>query len=106
MIAIFLPVAFMQGIIGRYLFQFGVTITAGDRSDLAAFHPVYVETAHRDHFTPRGLAYFERMWDSLNSREERLRLYIAEHEGRVAACHALGHPRPCPSPARFASRPP
>ncbi|GAB4242139.1 MAG: efflux RND transporter permease subunit [Candidatus Methylacidiphilales bacterium] len=27
-IAIFLPVAFMQGIIGKYFFQFGVTITA------------------------------------------------------------------------------
>jgi lipid II:glycine glycyltransferase (peptidoglycan interpeptide bridge formation enzyme) len=63
----------------------GVTVTQGDRSDLADFHPIYVETAHRDHFTPRGLAYFERMWDALNAHEERLRLYLAHHDGHVAA---------------------
>ena len=63
----------------------GVVITEGTREDLAAFHPVYVETAHRDHFTPRGLAYFERMWDALNADEQRLRLYLAHHDGHVAA---------------------
>ena len=64
----------------------GVTVTVGQRSDLAAFHQVYVETAHRDHFTPRGLAYFERMWDALNERvPDRLRLYLAHHDGHVAA---------------------
>ena len=63
----------------------GVVITQGTREDLAAFHPVYVETAQRDHFTPRGLAYFERMWDALNAHEERLRLYLAHHDGHVAA---------------------
>lgn len=63
----------------------GVVVRPGTRDDLAAFHEVYVETAARDHFTPRGLVYFERMWDALNSREERLRLYVAEYEGHVAA---------------------
>ncbi len=63
----------------------GVTVTRGGRDDLAAFHPVYVETAHRDHFTPRGLAYFERMWDALNAHEERLSLHLAHHDGHVAA---------------------
>ena len=63
----------------------GVTVSVGTRDDLPAFHSVYVETAHRDHFTPRGLAYFERMWDALNANEERLRLYLAHHDGHVAA---------------------
>lgn len=63
----------------------GVVITQGTREDLAAFHPVYVETAQRDHFTPRGQAYFERMWDALNSHGEHLRLYLAHHDGHVAA---------------------
>lgn len=63
----------------------GVVVSRGDRSALADFHRVYVETAERDHFTPRGLAYFERMWDMLNSREERLRLYCAHHDGHLAA---------------------
>lgn len=63
----------------------GVVVTEGTREDLAAFHPVYVETAARDHFTPRGLAYFERMWDALNSHSQHLRLYLAHHDGHVAA---------------------
>ncbi len=63
----------------------GVTVRQATRADLGAFHEVYVETAARDHFTPRGQVYFERMWDALNSREERMRLYVAEHEGHVAA---------------------
>jgi lipid II:glycine glycyltransferase (peptidoglycan interpeptide bridge formation enzyme) len=64
----------------------GVTITRGSRDDLADFHRVYVETAHRDHFTPRGVVYFERMWDALNSgAPDRLRLYLAHHDGHLAA---------------------
>ena len=53
----------------------GVSVRRGDRSDLAAFHDVYVETAKRDHFTPRPLSYFERMWDSLG---DHIRVYLAE----------------------------
>ena len=64
----------------------GVEVTRGDYDDLAAFHEVYVETAQRDHFTPRGLAYFQRMWTELNGIDpDRLRLYIARHDGHVAA---------------------
>jgi len=64
----------------------GVEVTRGDYDDLAAFHEVYVETAKRDHFTPRGLDYFQRMWSELNSIDpDRLRLYVARHEGHVAA---------------------
>ena len=63
-----------------------VEITRGGYDDLAAFHEVYVETAQRDHFTPRGLAYFQRMWSELNGIDpDRLRLYIARHDGHVAA---------------------
>lgn len=64
----------------------GVEVSRGDYDDLADFHEVYVETAQRDHFTPRGLAYFQRMWTELNGIEpDRLRLYIARHDGHVAA---------------------
>jgi lipid II:glycine glycyltransferase (peptidoglycan interpeptide bridge formation enzyme) len=63
----------------------GVVVTPGDRADLAAFHPVYVETAARDHFTPRSLPYFEGMWDALNSQGQRLHLYLAHHDGHLAA---------------------
>lgn len=63
----------------------GVTVTRGGRDDLAGFHEAYVETAARDHFTPRALTYFERMWDCLNSRTERLQLHVAHYDGHVAA---------------------
>ena len=46
----------------------GVEVTRGTRDDLADFHRIYVETAERDHFTPRPLTYFERMWDALGAR--------------------------------------
>ena len=66
----------------------GVVVRLGSREDLADFHRVYVETAKRDHFTPRGRVYFERMWDALNSATDDyhgMTLHIAEHEGHVAA---------------------
>ena len=64
----------------------GVEVTLGSYDDLPAFHEVYVETAARDRFTPRGLAYFQRMWRAMAQEDpDRLRLYLARHEGRVLA---------------------
>lgn len=66
----------------------GVQIRLGTREDLADFHRVYVETAERDHFTPRGQVYFERMWDALNSATDdyhEMTLHLAEYEGHLAA---------------------
>lgn len=64
----------------------GVVTSLGTRDDLAAFHEVYVETAQRDRFTPRGLAYFERMWDALNGHgEQRLTLHLAQLGDHLAA---------------------
>ena len=60
----------------------GVEISIGTRDDLAAFHRVYVETASRDGFTPRGLVYFQRMWDALS---DHFTLHVARHDGHVAA---------------------
>jgi lipid II:glycine glycyltransferase (peptidoglycan interpeptide bridge formation enzyme) len=68
----------------------GVEVVEGTREDLALFHPVYVETAERDGFTPRGLSYFQRMWDAMNAEDpQRLRLYLAQHEGEVVAATTL-----------------
>ena len=64
----------------------GVVVRLGSRADLGAFHQVYAETAERDRFTPRPLAYFERMWDALTAEApERLRLYLADHDGDLVA---------------------
>lgn len=68
----------------------GVEVVEGTREDLALFHPVYVETGERDGFTPRGLVYFERMWDALNAEDpKRMRLYLAKHEGEVVAATTM-----------------
>jgi len=64
----------------------GVEVTVGTRADLKAFHALYVETAKRDHFTPRPLPYFEVMYDALNGQAGcDLRLYNAHHEGDLVA---------------------
>jgi lipid II:glycine glycyltransferase (peptidoglycan interpeptide bridge formation enzyme) len=68
----------------------GVEVVHGDFDDLPAFHEVYVETAARDRFTPRGLAYFQRMWRAMaNEDPARITLYVARHEGRVLAATTL-----------------
>lgn len=68
----------------------GVEVTQGTRADLHAFHRIYVETAYRDHFTPRPLGYFERMWDALTTEDpDRLRLYLAHHEGDLVAATTM-----------------
>lgn len=66
--------------------KLGVEVRQGDRGDLARFHELYQETAERDHFTGRPLAYFETMWDALRAEDpDRIRLYLAVHEGDLVA---------------------
>ena len=64
----------------------GVEIVRGASADLADFHRLYQVTAERDRFTGRPLAYFDRMWRSLNALDpDRLRLYLARHDDRLLA---------------------
>jgi lipid II:glycine glycyltransferase (peptidoglycan interpeptide bridge formation enzyme) len=68
----------------------GVEVVHGGYDDLPAFHEVYLETAARDGFTPRGLAYFQRMWRAMEAEDpHRLTLYLARHGGRVLAATTL-----------------
>ena len=78
----------------------------GGYDDLAAFHEVYVVTARRDRFTPRPLAYFQRMWKALSDEDpDRIRLYLARHEGEVRRGHHLGAGRARTSGTPTAPRP-
>ena len=64
----------------------GVEVTQGGRADLPEFHRIYAETAQRDGFTPRPLAYFQKMFDVLLAEDpDRIRLYLARHEGDLVA---------------------
>ena len=64
----------------------GVEVVRGGYDDLEEFHRVYAETAARDRFTPRPLAYFQRMWRALVDEDpDRLHLYLARREGETLA---------------------
>ena len=66
--------------------KLGVVVAQGSRADLADFHALYAHTAERDHFTPRGVTYFETMYDALSAEDpDRIRLYTARHEGDLVA---------------------
>jgi lipid II:glycine glycyltransferase (peptidoglycan interpeptide bridge formation enzyme) len=68
----------------------GVVVTEGDADDLPDFHRVYVETAERDRFTPRGLPYFQRMWRVMRAEDDqRIRLFLARKDGEVLAATTL-----------------
>jgi lipid II:glycine glycyltransferase (peptidoglycan interpeptide bridge formation enzyme) len=68
--------------------KLGVEISLGTSEDLKAFHALYVETAKRDHFTPRPLPYFTKMAAALSNQPHGccdFRLYNAHHEGDLVA---------------------
>jgi lipid II:glycine glycyltransferase (peptidoglycan interpeptide bridge formation enzyme) len=68
----------------------GVEVSLGSYEDLAAFHDLYKVTAVRDHFTPRPLAYFQRMWTAMEAEDpNRIRLYLARHDGDLLAATTL-----------------
>ncbi|MEO5851245.1 MAG: peptidoglycan bridge formation glycyltransferase FemA/FemB family protein [Nocardioides sp.] len=65
----------------------GVLVARDDSpAALAAFHDLYVHTAGRDGFTPRGAAYFETMVEALSAEEpDRISVWLARHEGDLVA---------------------
>jgi lipid II:glycine glycyltransferase (peptidoglycan interpeptide bridge formation enzyme) len=68
----------------------GVEVSLGDESDLPAFHELYLETAARDHFTGRPLAYFQKMFAAMRAEDpDRIRLYLARHEGDLVAATTM-----------------
>ena len=69
----------------------GVEVSLGtEPGDLKAFHDLYVHTAERDGFTPRGLRYFEVMAEALRAEDpDRFRLYLAHHEGDLVAATTM-----------------
>ena len=68
----------------------GVEVALGGADDLPDFHALYLETARRDGFTPRPLAYFTRMWTALRAEDpDRIRLYLARHEGDLVAATTM-----------------
>jgi len=70
--------------------KLGVVVSRGSADDLDAFHALYVETARRDGFTPRPSSYFDQMFRALLEEDpDRIRLYLASHEGDLVAATTL-----------------
>jgi len=69
----------------------GTSADADFETALASFHELYVETAARDHFTPRPLSYFRTMFAAMDAEEpgQRIRLFLAHHEGDLVAATIL-----------------
>ncbi|MFI5767022.1 lipid II:glycine glycyltransferase FemX [Streptomyces sp. NPDC051658] len=68
----------------------GVKVVEGDYEDLPAFYELYRETAERDRFIPRPLAYFQRMWTVLRAEApDRMRLYLAQHDGETLSAATM-----------------
>jgi len=66
--------------------KLGVEVSRAGVDELPLFHEIYLETAERDQFIPRPLAYFQRMFERLLAEDaDRIRLYLARHEGDVVA---------------------
>ena len=64
----------------------GVVVRQGTIDDLEQFHLLYLETAERDHFSPRPLSYFETMFEALLDEDaDRIRLYLAHHDNDLVA---------------------
>ena len=60
-VAIFLPVVFMKGVIGRYFFQYGITVTAAVLLSLLealTLTPMRCSRYFTVHSHPTGLAGF------------------------------------------------
>ncbi len=87
-VAIFLPVAFMKGIIGKFFFQFGVTIAVAVLISLVealTLAPMrcsrFLEVGHRGRF---GQAV-DRTFDRLSDRYKRALVPAMHHRGWVLA---------------------
>ena len=62
----------------------GVVVREASRGDLPVFYDILQETAIRDRFRVRSIAYFDSLWDLLVERG-LARLFLAEYEGGVIA---------------------
>lgn len=71
----------------RSALKSGAICRLGSREDIPSFQALLVETASRDGFTPRGVSYFNDMFDALSPNY--CKLFIVEYEGEMIAGSVL-----------------
>jgi HAE1 family hydrophobic/amphiphilic exporter-1 len=95
-IAVFVPVAFMGGMVGRMFFEFGITVAAAVAASLFVsftLDPMLssrwvdpdIEQGHHPHLVGRMLQRFNRWFDDLHLKYERLLAWCLGHRRRVVA---------------------
>ena len=62
----------------------GVTVTANDASKMDVFYKIFEETAERDGIAVHSKDYYKSLLN-MSSEENKVTLYIAEHEGEPLA---------------------
>ena len=98
-LAVFVPVAFMGGMVGRIFYEFGITVAAAVAASLFVsftldpmlssrwFDPD-IERGYHPHFVGRTLARFNHWFEDLHVRYERLLGWSLRHRKTVLALAA------------------
>lgn len=64
----------------------GVTVRVGSADDIPTLQALLVDSGARDGFVPRGVEYFQRMYDAMTAESPtRVRLHLAERDGEPLA---------------------
>jgi len=95
-IAVFVPVAFMGGMVGRFFYEFGITVAAAVAASLFVsftLDPMLssrwvdpdIERGHHPHLVGRALLRFNQWFDDLHVKYERLLGWCLGHRRRVVA---------------------
>ncbi len=99
-VAVFVPVAYMKGIVGRFFFQFGITVTFAVMVSLFVsftldpmlssrwFDPD-IERKGRRHFIARLLDYFNHWFDQMADRYRRIIAWALDHRKSVMVLTTL-----------------
>ena len=118
-VAVFVPVAFMKGIVGRFFFQFGITVTFAVLVSLfvsftldpmlsSRWHDPDIDRSGKRHLLARVLDRFNAWFDRNADRYRVIIAWALDHRGLVmtaaAAAFALGLGAFASLPANFMQR--
>jgi HAE1 family hydrophobic/amphiphilic exporter-1 len=95
-LAVFIPVSFMSGLVGRFFFEFGITVAAAVVASLFVsftLDPMLssrwvdpdIERGYHPHFVGRTLARFNQWFEDLHVKYERLLAWCLRHRVAVLA---------------------
>jgi HAE1 family hydrophobic/amphiphilic exporter-1 len=99
-LAVFVPVSFMSGMVGRFFYEFGITVAAAVVASLFVsftLDPMLssrwvdpdIEKGYHPHFVGRALARFNQWFEDLHEKYERLLAWCLRHRPAVLAIALL-----------------